>query len=117
MPSVDGLWPKNRWKSPPSPTTKVLVRRGAATPKPGDFYRTSTGAVDGKTTDGCVRARYVVDTVASVLPDASGTRPGNRGDKDPVSDGQPRRHCPDLHLETGAGQSSVVPSLGVAERG
>jgi hypothetical protein len=20
MPSVDGLWPKNRWKSPPSPT-------------------------------------------------------------------------------------------------
>jgi hypothetical protein len=44
MPSVDGSWPKNRWKSPPSPTTKVQVSGGAVTPKPADFYRTSTGA-------------------------------------------------------------------------
>ncbi len=28
MPSVDGLWPKNRWKSPPSPTAKVQRRYG-----------------------------------------------------------------------------------------
>ncbi|MEA2686171.1 MAG: hypothetical protein QOE93_1366 [Actinomycetota bacterium] len=42
MPSVGGLWPKNRWKSPPSPTTNVQIREGAATPKLADFYRTST---------------------------------------------------------------------------
>ena len=42
MPSVDGWWPKNRWKSPPSPTVKAQVRRGSATPDRADFYRTST---------------------------------------------------------------------------
>jgi len=50
------LCPKGRGgSSPPSPTPKVLVRRGAAGPETGNFYRISTGPAGNGVWGRCAR--------------------------------------------------------------
>ena len=82
MPSVDGSWPKNRWKSPPSPTDSWVAAQ-ARSPRPGLL----TGARRGRPTHLAIARAASRPTVVG----CSQNSPKNliRGDSQPLC-GPPR---------------------------